>query len=744
MRKRGILGAGIMLLSSLSIIETAMAQTEQTKDQDTIVIKGQKIERSVQDTVESVAVFSATDLEDGNLNDFYELADQTANFTRNGNFEFSIRGVSSIGPAGGSSQSRTITVVQDGATLTNRATQAGVVSTWDMEQVEILRGPQSTNQGRNALAGAVILKSKDPEFVANGQAKVSVGDYGSYQLALAQTGAITDKLAFRISLDHQQEDGYIDNVITQDDAWNSSETNTLRGKLLYKADNGSEWLFTATDIKFTEDGDDNILFDPFARKAYDNYQSLRETEARTYVLEGSFPLSDQLSITSVSSLSDSNFFRDSDGDSFQTLTGDATIGQDLDEEVLSQDLRLNFTSQDLDAVIGLYFAKGEQDSLVNSNGFDFTTAFEGMMGLPSGALPAGTALLDTEGRTLEEFENYAAYFNADYRFAQDWTLITGLRVDYEERSNSGSNNIVHHDYGTETGGLLAIPQLPLGPGGALVPNPVFGATWGQILAPLNESGNDEDDFLILLPKLGIKYDITDRMNVAATYQKGYRSGGVSTNLATGATTSYDEETTDNYELSFRSQWLNNRLTLNANLFYVDWTDMQVDVRLSNGNPYDTETQNVGEAHLWGGEIESALEVTSELTMNASLGYVETEFDEFKSDPSKVGNEFGGAPDLTANLGATYRNEQGYFATGNVSHVGEAFTDETNEIARDSYTLVNVKAGYESEFWGAYVFADNLFDKDYRLSEFTTQLPNDARAYEAGAPRVVGVTANVYW
>ncbi|MCL6420585.1 TonB-dependent receptor [Aestuariirhabdus haliotis] len=718
-----------ILLSGPLATGLVMAQEKSTEqaatDKETIVIKGQKIERSLQDTVESVSVYSGENLEDGNLTDFFDLTNKTANFTRNGSFSYSIRGVSSLGPAGGSTASRTISVVTDGATLTNRAAQARVISTWDMEQVEVLRGPQSTNQGRNALAGTVILKSKDPEFESSGQSKVTYGEYGTYQLAVAQTGAITDNLAFRIALDRQASDGFIDNQVLDDNEWSSVKTDTFRGKLLYQADNGSEWLFTVTDINYEEDGDDNILFDAYKRKAYDNYDSKRDTDVRNYILEGTIPLNSDFSLTSVTSYSNSNFFRDSDGDSFQTLTGDGTIGQDLDEYILSQDLRVNFEGDDLSAVVGIYVAKGESDGDVTSDGIDFTSAFESILG----PLPAGSALLTTSGTSDEKFENYAAYFNADYQFASDWTLLTGLRVDYEERSSDNTNNVVHSEYGTGYGGVLPGPPFP---------------TWGDALAFLNGSGKDEDDFLVFLPKVGLKYDITADMSVAATFQTGYRSGGVSTNLATGAATSYDEETTDNYELSLRSAWWDDRLIVNANLFYVDWKDMQVDVQLSAGNPYDTEIQNAGEAHLWGGEIESTLQATPEISFTASLGYVETEFDDFESTPENEGNEFAGAPDLTANFGATYRNYMGIFATGNISYVGDAYVQADNEIERDSYSLVNVKLGYEAADWSAYVFADNLLDRDYKLNEFTTQLPNNTRAYEVGAPRLVGIAANLYW
>jgi outer membrane receptor protein involved in Fe transport len=731
MKKYFALGATVTLLSTFSYAENSVNENfDNSEELSVVIIKGQKIERSLHETVESVAVYSSIDLEAGSsTSDLFNLMDQTANFTRNGSFDYSIRGIKSNGPAGSSDTSRTISVVTDGATQTSRASRAGIVSTWDMEQIEVLRGPQSTNQGRNALAGAIILKSKDPEFQTNGHAKVTAAEYGETQVAFAHTAPLNDNLSFRIAVDRHYKDGYLYSDFFKDNEWNATTTETIRGKLLYLADNGSEWLFTASDVTYDEEGDDNVFYTSSDRLAYDNYRSIRETNVNNYVLEINQDLNDAWSVTSVTSLSRATFFRDTDGDIFSTFTGTATTGQDIDEKIFAQDIRFNFESEIMKTVLGIYFAKGKADMTVVADNLDFSTEFGGLLGT---TLPFGTAVLNTNGNNVEKFENYALYFNADINLTDQLTLITGLRADFEERSNDSDNVVEHSAYGFGYGGLLGEPPAF---------NPLGGGTWGMALDSFNGAAKDEEDFFIFLPKLGVRFDLSDEMNIAATFQTGYRSGGVSTNLATGTTKAYDEETTNNYEVSFRSEWLDNALTFNANAFYIEWKDMQVEMSLSPSNPYDTETVNAGKSHLWGGELESRLQATDELSFNASVGYVETKFDKF--DGFK-GNEFSGAPDVTANIGSTFRSKDGLFLNGNVSHVGNAFTNATNKFESDAYTVVNTKIGYEKSLWSAYLFANNLFDRDYNLSEFSTAIASDPGSYEVGAPRVVGVTGELYW
>ena len=157
-----------------------LAQDDKTVLED-ITISSGKLDKTLQETVSSIQVFDANALENSSsLNDMYDLFEQTTNVNRSGRYGFNIRGINATGESGSYSGPRTINVYLDGVSLGANASKEGAISTWDMQQVEIIKGPQSTIQGRNSLAGAVVLKTKDPEFEANGAAQIDTSNRINY------------------------------------------------------------------------------------------------------------------------------------------------------------------------------------------------------------------------------------------------------------------------------------------------------------------------------------------------------------------------------------------------------------------------------------------------------------------------------------------------------------------------------------------------------------------------------------
>ena len=125
----------------------------------------------------------------------------------------------------------------------------------------------------------------------------------------------------------------------------------------------------------------------------------------------------------------------------------------------------------------------------------------------------------------------------------------------------------------------------------------------------------------------MSYHWNEDLTTSFTFQQGYRSGGVGTNVATTKPYQYDAEYTNNYEFSLRSTWLDGALVANANIFYIDWTEQQVDVQLS-GNIFDSETRNAGSSELTGFEVELTYQVTNQLKLYSSLGQAKSEFTDF--------------------------------------------------------------------------------------------------------------------
>ncbi len=720
----GLLGA---LVSGASFAaETGESSNFVTEE---VFVEAQKIRRSLMETIESVKVFDAETLEDSTrADDIFDLLERTANVSRNGSFDYSIRGISSLGPTGNADGARVITMYVDGSPQTARAAQAGAISLWDVEQVEILRGPQSTNQGRNALAGSIFVKTKDPEFDAGGAVRVSYADSGTYQTAIAYTAPITDNVAYRIAIDRQHADGFIDNVTLNDDSWDEETNTNIRGKLLFQLGEESRILITVSDVDFEDFGDDNVQGvnpeapfnrnEAFDRQAYDNFPSAFLTDINSYAIDYSSTISDSWEFSSITTYIKSVFDRDSDADAFAIRDGISVLSQDTDENNLTQEFLFNFDGERAKAIVGLYYSKGELDDFFIS---EDATINLGTIAIPGvGTITVPPVQLNFSSDTNEEFENTALFINIDYSVTDALTIVAGLRADYEERSN-------FIESGGERTSSTGIPDID-----ALIDAQVLGSVG---------SADGEESFSVFLPKIGLDYQWSDNINTGFVAQRGYRSGGVTTNIVRSSTQEYDAEFTDNYEFSVRTVWMDKMVNVNFNLFYTDWKDQQVEV-LGGLGDFDIFTENAGESHLWGFEIESAIQPTDNLRIDVSIGHVNTKFDEFIAVLGEEtidfgGNEFGRAPEWTANLGMVYRLSSRWFAGGNISHVGSAFVDEFNEIELDAYSLVNVKAGYESDGWSLYLFANNLLDNEYISGEFD----NPIRGYEVGDPRLVGLQLN---
>jgi outer membrane receptor protein involved in Fe transport len=695
----------IACICLLGLYSTSTIQADERTSLGEVTITGTKLSKSLQDTVESVQVFNDVDISNNaKMDDLSDIFAQTSNIATNENFNFSIRGISTTGLGGTAIGPRTIDVNIDGVSQSGNGTRKGGNSTWDLEQVEILKGPQSTTQGRNSLAGAIILKTKNPEFDANGAAKVDYSTNNTSRLSVVQTGPISDKLALRISAERSSTDGFLENDNFKDeDEYNKNKSSNIRGKLLYKFDNDADATLTLNRTKTTEDGIDRIAgdLDPFERKNNANIDGYINTDIKSYSLEINKPINNEWSSKSITSFTDSQFdrLRDQDGGS----DGNEISILERDVKDFAQELRFTYQKDKLNALFGFYVASGSGTN--NNDSFNLDASSLGVSGL----------LLDTKQKIKEDYQNIAFFTNLDYELTDKLTLIAGLRIDKDDRDNSSSvesSRVTDHGAGVN-------------------------AFVDARLASLGNGNADEDNSTTnILPKLGLNYKWNNNINTGLVFSQGYRPGGISVNPIGSNASSYDAEFTDNLELSIRSNWLENTLTLNANVFYTKYKDMQVQEDGDSGSTFDINTVNAAESSLKGIEIDGKYLVNDELDIYGSLGYVKTKFNDYEGNE---GNEFRYSPNTTANLGATYRHDTGYFISGNTTYTDDSFTNINNELITKSYTLTNVKVGYERTDWAVYLYANNLFDKEYLLRNSDSD-----GSYLIGDPRIVGVTLTYNW
>jgi outer membrane receptor protein involved in Fe transport len=692
--------AATCLICTTSIL---FANSTEEVTLDEVTITGGKIDRNLQDTVSSIQVFNEQlVLNNSNLSDMYSIFQQTSNVSRADRDSFTIRGINNKGVGSSHTGPKTINIELDGVSLGVDASKENAISTWDISQVEVFKGPQSTVQGRNSLAGAVVLKTNDPEFDANGAAQLSVGTHNK-QVSIMQTGKVTDNLALRISADKKNLDGFVNNNKLDDNKFNSTEVLNLRAKLLYLLDNDASAKLTINKLQYLEDGDSRVSKD---KQSTWNTRGYYNTDAMNYSLEIQFPITDKWSFTSVSSYEEEDLSRRIDNDGFD---GNVLADVYRDRDTQSQEFRFNYIGSSSKSIIGLYHSQGKSENDTTIDDIDGSSVFNGL-------------LLDYVQNGKDNYTNSAIFFNTDYYLNDQLTLILGARWDKDRREDDVALSTTRsNDLGAFNGAV----DLGIASAG---------------LSGSNDGTNETTNFI---PKIGLNYKINDNINAGFTYSEGYRPGGRGTNPISGETKEYDTENTENIELSLRSLWLDKRLTINANVFYTKWKDQQVSEQGDTTSVFDVYTTNAGQSTLKGIEIDTQYSVNNEVNIYGSLGYIKAQFDEYKDDGANTpydysGNDLEHTPTVTANIGANFRNNLGYFVGGNVSYIGSSYEDSANTQKINSFQIVNVKVGYEQKQWAVYVYANNLFDKNYVVNNYGDD------EYEFGDPRVLGFNLKFFW
>lgn len=751
--------------ASLALPVTALAQ-EQNNEVEEIVVLGQKSARDLQDTTASVRVITTEEITQQNINGMYDVLQRTANVSGELGGSIKIRGIDAFTVSGGGN-SYLASVYSDGAVLPYRAIQEGGFSSWDVQQVEVLRGPQSTLQGRNALAGAIVMNTVDPTYEWDFRGRLGFGEDGREEKAVAFGGPlIADQLAFRVAAEDRQFDGINDNV-TRGDHGDFEDDQTLRVKLLAEPDALPDLraLLTLTKgetdygVKWIQTGQEN----PFeTRHVVFNDPTHEFTESDMAVLKLEYGLGANWDLTATTAYSDIYYGYEWDGDTTPAPT--SVLIDDRVDETISQEVLFNFDYGDFTGVIGGFYSDldvedvstGQRSMTMQSLGVPTLLVAPpefGGLGLPQQLADMvlglyadfDPAVLDTDFNRNQRISSEALFVDFNYRLNEKLEVYGGLRYDHETQENEAENRV----------SIANASDMPD------PTNPAFDPMLAAIIAGLNgqfhaQAANAtgvepfvEADFSTVLPKGGLTWHWNDDVSTSFTVQKGYRSGGVGSNIARASTFTYDPEYTWNYEASLRSQWLDNRLTANANLFYLDWEDQQVSVQLS-GNEFDTETLNSGSSEVKGVEFELFYQGDSNWRTQAGIGYSETEFKEFDVVLSGTtydlsGREFQGAPNWTGNLAATYQGDSGIRFNINANYVDDSAavvnpfvmgvdaSDPRFDARNDSRVVVNTRFGYQSNGMGIFFIVNNLLDEEYVQSADT-----GSYSMTLGMPRLTSV------
>ncbi|MEM0955123.1 MAG: TonB-dependent receptor [Pseudomonadota bacterium] len=670
---------------------------------ETIVVTGERVDRSLTDTISSVAVLTESMMEDSVILDIDELLQRVPNVNiLPDGFALSFRGISQVGIGNGTLDpvAPTSAIYIDGAVQTRAAVGNGALSTWDLAQVEVFRGPQTATQGRSGLAGAMVMNTANPGNELNGRIRLLANDTNRQQYSVAVGGPLIEGvLGARVAAEIIDNDGFIEfdsGGVTVDDVGRNNR-DFVRTKLRFTPTERFEAILGVTYV----DGErgSNAVNGPdlFAGKT-NTIVNINNTETVTGSLSINYKVSDAWSIRATTGFNDLDGESDVEQDTLIAEQGLSTPNQIIDR-TLSQEVQLTYDADGpLRGIAGFYYAEVEERQQAQFFG---TTSF--------GIL--GTFFVDGEFSNDLGFENYSLYGQMEYDFSKRLSLIVGGRIEYEERTFQ-----------------------------------LFDSAFYDPPSQFLQSGENffegKGDDTAFLPMVGLTYHINDRYSISATFQQAYRPGGTDINELDNEAVQFDPELTDNYDLAFRASLFDDQLLVNVNAFYIDYTDMQIRVVPLPEVPIFRFVDNAGEANLYGVEIESLWNLNERWSLYASGAYQKSELVDFvlRGTDDVSGDEFNGSPPVSAAFGGTWRHPDGWTGTVDVVYSGEYFSGLPNIEAGvvDAYTIVGGRFGYRSATWAAYLYGENILDEDYLLSSFTGQEDPAQWTGVLGQPQTFGV------
>lgn len=637
-----------------------------------VLVTAQKRPEDPQNVPISLTVLSQEELEDAQVNSLRDVAANTPNFfTTTGDRAFNFYSIRGLGNSN--------VLVRDTASFYiddvpyDNIHQFFPGELFDLERVEVLRGPQSTLYGRNSQAGAINIISRPPTEELEFQTSALYGNYNQHQVQLSLSDSlIPDTLGFRFAGIYSARDGFTENTFLDNDA-NDQSGLAGRFNLLWTP---SEAWSGSLNVTGSSDRDEAPVYvpidqdDPFevARDENGSVDLSTGTQSLRIAYEGS-----AMRFTSITAHSSTDYEYIADGD--DTIENLGLFVTQLNQNIWSQEFRLQ-SPEDAERfrwLVGAYY---------QSRDFDIEEDTEYTL---EGATEFGLLIAGTDSVVSEYYQTtYAGFAQVDFQPIEPLTLTAGLRYEYWQDQLDREAVFAAVD-GTET---------------------PFGLS---NLAPLDDSDVDADAWL---PRFAVSYRVNPNLLVYGTIARGYRPGTQNYRADDQATLEIDPEESWNYEIGLKTSWLDDRLTVNLAAFYNDLTNYQV--ILPGPDTLYRDITN-GQARVLGAELEIKATPLDGFDIIAGFGYADAEFTDYTNPYTNEefdGNRLLFAPEYTYNLALQYRTPGGFFGRVELQGLGTIFFDEANEVEQDPFALVNVRLGYEFETVGVYLFANNLFDTEY--------------------------------
>lgn len=763
------------LLTGVSLLAFCLPGANAQTDTDDsiveeIIVTTQKREQSLREVPITVTSYSGRLLEDLNIDEFDEVSDITPGLIIQeqspNNPAFVIRGITS--DSGSAQIAPRVSIYLNGIDVSR--SRGSHFELFDIERIEVAKGPQATLFGTASAIGAVSVITRKPEQEFGGELTLGYGNYDSYQARGFVTGG-SETVQGRLAFSYRKRDGFVENIAgdagsqsaggTVQPDLNGIERFGVRGSLrLTPNDNVTVDLVlnyeknddTGTSFKSGRFAPTGGATDPFSfaelggggprsEKVLGDDELGIERELYDGNLTINWTLDDNWSITSVTGYREFDSIEVFDADGTAAIFAEFT--EDASGDQFSQELRANYASDRLSAFFGVnYFSENGRQAVpfLTEEGTFLQCAAGVIPGLPCigpdgtiGSVTAAQGLppiyYDSEFGNTGEFDIYSAFADATYSLTDRFELTAGVRYVYEER---------------ESGYFARLPNSVL-TGAPLL---AFGAdTNGGVVT----AGDDFDAFL---PRFNARYEVSDNVSLYATVSKGRRSDVIdvtSTADANGnavaASTLVPAEIIWNYEGGLKARTADGRFDIALSAFYQDYQNFQVTVVDINGQ---LEPSNAGSASNFGVEGEVRGRFGPHFEMFGNVAYIDAQIDDEAANGIFAGNRFRLQPEWSTALGGLFTypvtNDINFFTNATWTYRSSVFFEIENQplagldIAEEEVHLVNVRAGFAAadESWEINFFANNLFDKDYIIDAGNTGGAFGTPTFVAGPPRFWGV------
>jgi len=569
-----------------------------------------------------------------------------------------------------------------------------IASLFDVEQVEVLRGPQGTRYGANALGGLIKVKTRDPSATRDMHAEAGVGEDGMWMAGIAAGGALSSGDAgaatWRAVLQRAVSDGFRHNTYLGRDDTNGRDELTARLKFRIQTD--TNWrtdlglMYADFDNGYDAFAIDNSFTTLSDRPGRDSQKS------RGASLDASYMGWDGLVLRSITAWADSDIEASFDADWGNDVAWGAAGPYNFfsstlrDRRTLSQDLRLiSSAGGDRSWLAGAWISQLEEANHISDDGLYLEDAF--------------VRLLDS----LYRATSTAVYGEANWSWTPATTVVAGLRLEQRDAR-----------YGDSDGSKFD-PRDRM---------------WGG--------------------QLSLTHRLGETRSLWASLSRGFRAGGF--NIGTSVPVdrqSFDSEYLWNLELGWKGSGREERQSADVNLFYTRREHQQVatSIQLDPEDPlsflYLTDNAASGEA--WGVEGSARKQVTAQLELSSTLSLMRSRYLDYQYGSRDLGGRaWAHAPEWKVAVAATWRNPAGWMARLDLSGEDGFYYDTSHDQHSDSRFLTNLRVGFEAERWSIHAWASNLFDERYPVRGFffVNEPPDfpEKLYLRWGDPRQLGLTA----